>query len=271
MHIDFRTVETMEELNTLGWYTSPHGLRNVEYWCPDLIEFRPGEALVINSLRSAGHSCSQGICPAEGLFTGGIETRYRDAAGRWVNAFSQAFGYFEAEVQVPSGTGMWSAFWLQSEGTGRVGDRGMDGSEIDIYESAFREQPSLSGNAIHYDAYEYPAYRSYGAVSDTGINLYEGFHRYGLLWTPTEYVFFVDGEPVWATNFGGVSRVAEFLRLTVEIRTGGTGPYGQHIGQFDNAHGEGNEFRIRSVKVYQNQRYKPAIKTPADFSRASTL
>ncbi len=37
--------------------------------------------------------------------------------------------------------------------------------------------------------------------------LTEGFHEYGLLWTPEEYVFYVDGKEVWRTQAGGVSQV----------------------------------------------------------------
>ena len=47
--------------------------------------------------------------------------------------------------------------------------------------------------------------------------LTEGFHDYALLWTPEEYVFYVDGKEVWRTKAGGVSQVPEFLKLTEEI------------------------------------------------------
>ena len=47
--------------------------------------------------------------------------------------------------------------------------------------------------------------------------LTEGFHNYGLLWTPEEYVFYVDGKEVWRSKAGGVSQVPEYLKLTEEI------------------------------------------------------
>ena len=39
-------------------------------------------------------------------------------------------------------------------------------------------------------------------------------------WTPEYYVFYIDGKPTWASMGGGVSKVQEFLRLTVEIDAG---------------------------------------------------
>ncbi|MDR1939221.1 MAG: glycoside hydrolase family 16 protein [Clostridiales bacterium] len=260
MNVDFSTIKTMDDLNAAKWFSSKHGLRNEEYWCPSAITFGD-DGVVIKSEIKENHVCADGLCPASGIFTGGIETRIDKGDGTFDNVFSQAFGYFETTVRVPSGTGMWSAFWLQSDDVGRIGDKGRDGSEIDIYESSFRENPTMTGNAVHYDAYSWPWYQSHGKVTDTGLNLYEGFHSYGLLWTPDEYVFFVDGKPVWATAFGGVSRVEEILRLTVEIRTGGVGPYGQNIGQFQNRDDGSNDFIIKSVRVYQNDAYKPAVKT----------
>ena len=45
----------------------------------------------------------------------------------------------------------------------------------------------------------------------------EGFHTFGLHWTPEEYVFYVDGKETWRTSGGGVSQVPEFAKLTEEI------------------------------------------------------
>jgi beta-glucanase (GH16 family) len=42
-------------------------------------------------------------------------------------------------------------------------------------------------------------------------------HDYALLWTPEEYVFYVDAKEVWRTKAGGVSQVPQFLKLTEEI------------------------------------------------------
>jgi len=104
---------------------------------------------------------------------------------------------------------------------------GEDGTEIDIYESSFvKENPMKTGNALHCDAHAPLFCRSGGNVTDVKKNLYDGeYHKYSFLWTSEYYVFYVDGEAVWASDAGGVSKAPEYLRLTVEIRDGKIGPY----------------------------------------------
>lgn len=263
-HTDFTEIENMEQLYEAKWAPAQHGLRNVEYWCEQMIDFSD-EGLIIHSERQTDHECD--VCGAsEGIFTSGIDTRIKTDDSSEI-LFSQAYGYFEATVIVPRGTGMWSAFWLQSDYVGKVGHKGKDGSEIDIYESSFmRENPTKTGQAIHYDAYNAPWYRSNGNVADMKYDLYDGQpHKYALKWAPDEYVIYVDDTPVWASNYGGVSQVPEFLRLTVEIRPEQWGPYSQQIGDFVN-HSDGtNDFIIKEVKVYQNKNYTDFIKSDDDF------
>ena len=92
------------------------------------------------------------------------------------------------------------------------------------------------------------------SINKLDKNLYDGFHTYALKWTPEYYVFYIDGEPTWATTGGGVSKVKEFLRLTVEIDAGdGWGPHGKKIGKFDE--NSESEFLVDYVKVWQNENY----------------
>lgn len=81
-------------------------------------------------------------------------------------------------------------------------------------------------------------------------------------------MFYVDGEAVWASDAGGVSKVPEYLRLTVEIRDGKIGPYAQALGNFEN--GEGTDFSIKSVNVWQNENYKASIKANSDYNDMET-
>lgn len=266
---DFARYRSIEEVyDDTAWHPSPHGLRKDEYWCDQMVEFdADAGAVVIRSRRETDHRCE--ICVdkagnpvSEGIFTGGIETSLKDG-----KIFEQAYGYFETCVKVPRGSGMWSAFWLQCAGTSKIGNDGMDGTEIDVYESSFMQKNrTKTGNALHLDAYDAPYYRMADNVSDVGYDLYDGqYHTYGLHWTPEKYVFYVDGKAVWATDFGKVSRVPEILRLTVEIRNKQYGPYGQYIGTFENHDDDTNDFGIKYVKVWQNDAYLAEIKSPDDF------
>ena len=81
------------------------------------------------------------------------------------------------------------------------------------------------------------------------------YHTFALKRSPEYYVFYIDGEPTWASMGGGVSKVKEFLRLTVEIDAGdGWGPHGQEIGQFDGK--SESVFYIDYVKVWQNESFE---------------
>jgi len=127
--------------------------------------------------------------------------------------FEHAFGYYEARCKMPKEPGHWSAFWIMGSGVNKIGDDGRDGTEIDIIEMPWRDG-RLTAN-LHWDGYG-KAHKSAG-TKFTLPEVTEGFHTYGLLWLPTEYVFYVDGKEVWRSSAGGVCQVPEYLKLTNEI------------------------------------------------------
>lgn len=263
------------------WTTSPEGLRwesndadkpeQACYWCKDMVSVADGY-VTVSAKQEEGHVCSAGVCPSTGRFTSGIETRAIVSGENSDNKgssddilFSQAFGYFECRVKFPDADGLWSAFWLQSSNMRKPAAEGVDGTEIDIYESAFRKQKkAVMGHALLWNGYgEYAKVEDYIAELDT--DLYDGnFHTFALKWTPDYYVFYVDGTPTWASRGGGVSHVKEYLRLTVEIDAGdGYGPHGMKIGKFTDS---SSTFVIDSVRVYQNEKYEQYIISDDCFS-----
>ena len=252
------------------WTTSPHAIRWESddksrpeqgcWWCPEMVTVKDGN-VEIHSRYETNHTCD-GTCPASGRFTGGIETR-RITGDNNSNKgssdeilFGQAFGYFEARVKFPDTDGLWSAFWLQSSNQRKVASEGVDGTEIDIFESAFRRsKTSKMGHALLWNGYG-----AFSKVDDSIVeleqDLYDGYHTFALKWMPEYYVFYIDGKPTWASMGGGVSKVQEFLRLTVEIDAGDAyGPHGQKIGKFDEA--SESIFYVDYVKVWQNENYTP--------------
>jgi len=244
-----------DTLNEAVWMKSPHGRRNTEYWCNNMVELREG-LCVVSAAVLEDNVCD--ICPAKGDFTSGIETRGK---------LEQAFGYFEARVKFPTAPGMWTAMWMQSSTMGRLGNGGKDGSEIDIYESAFYQSPTNTGMCIHWDSYEYPWYSSKGTVVDTGVQLYDEWHVWAMLWTPDSYTFFLDGKEIWRTGAGGVSQVPQFLRLTNEIRRQEWGPYGQPLGVFNATKENPHELLIDYVRIYQHTDFLGSIQSAEDFKQ----
>lgn len=257
------------EGDKMVWTYSPNyerwpakNAKKSNWWCPDTVSLKDG-ALQIRSFYDDNHACG-GVCAGKGRFTGGIETRVlNQTTGESQMLFSQAFGYFEARVKFPNAPGLWSAFWLQSTGQGKINNDGKDGTEIDIYESAFIKHKTRMGHALLWNGYgEHARVEDY--ITDTDVNLYDGYHTFALKWTPEYYVFYVDHIPTWASSAGGVAKVKEFLRLTVEIDTGdGYGPHGEFIGYF--RRNTDAVFYVDYVKVWQNSGYLPFVTDDSTF------
>lgn len=127
--------------------------------------------------------------------------------------FQHAFGYYVARCRLPKQPGHWPAFWMMCDGVGHVGEEGRDGTEIDVFEAPWRDD-QLTSN-LHWDGYA-KDHKSAG-VKFRVPGVTEGWHTFGLLWKPDEYVFYVDGKETWRTTGGGVSQVPEYLKLTEEI------------------------------------------------------
>ena len=258
-----------ETITTDIWTYSPHDVRwetqtgsadQTSYWCPEMVTLRDGK-VEIKAYETQNHTCDS--CPKNGRFSGGIETRKINEDGSSTQLFSQAYGYFEATVKFPDADGLWSAFWLQSVNQNNPSHQGLDGTEIDVYESAFQRNRTWMGHALLWDGYGSFA-KVDDAILDTGKDLYDGYHTFALKWTPEYYVWYVDGVATWASMGGGVAKVPEFLRLTVEMDAGdGWGPHGQKIGKFDsNAQ---PVFYVEQVKVMQNLNYQQYILEDGQF------
>lgn len=66
-------------------------------------------------------------------------------------------------------------------------------------------------------AWEYSAAHKTAGRKITAPAVINGFHTYALLWTPTNYTFYVDGKEVWQTAVGGVSQAPEYIKFSEEI------------------------------------------------------
>jgi beta-glucanase (GH16 family) len=128
--------------------------------------------------------------------------------------FEYRYGYFECRVRMQSQVGHWSAFWLQSPTYGqRVGSLEESGAEIDVFEFLVNRGDRLQ-HTVHWDGYG-KDHRSAETLADVqGIG--RGWHTVGLLWTPEEYVFSIDGRETWRTG-QGVSKHNQYLILSLEV------------------------------------------------------
>lgn len=98
-------------------------------------------------------------------------------------SFAQKYGYFEIDAKLPAGKGMWPAFWLMPlKGTWP------DTGEIDVMEG-LGDPHTIYCTVIAGKAKKTTRVR-------LNFDASAAFHRYGLLWGPSEMIWFVDRKPV---------------------------------------------------------------------------
>jgi len=105
----------------------------------------------------------------------------------------QAYGRFEARIQLPTGQGMWPAFWLLGANCGD-GNNGTEVwpncGEIDIME--YRGQdPTVVHGSVHGPGYAAgnAITKSYALEND---RFDTGFHVFGIEWAPEYINYYVD-------------------------------------------------------------------------------
>ena len=140
-----------------------------------------------------------------------IHTAMIGTAGK----FETVYGYFECRVKMQKSHGHWSAFWLQSPTFGKtVGDLKASGTEIDIYE-CFRSRENWVSSNLHWDGYG-KQHKHVGSGHLTIPNLTEGYHTFGLEWTPEGYTLYIDGKQRWQSA-KAVSHAKEYIILSLEV------------------------------------------------------
>jgi beta-glucanase (GH16 family) len=126
---------------------------------------------------------------------------------------------------------MNNAFWVTSD----------DNYEIDPDEIHY---PNLDHIALHFwpprASAEKPSSMGYNAILSQ--NLSTGFHDYGFLWTPTDLIFAVDGEPIAAIATKGMIKGPMTLRYSTALANwAGNVP----------EHPEGHNMVVRSLRVFK--------------------
>ena len=175
----------------------PEGKRRDAWWSKKAIALDGKGHLAIRVLKQGG--------------------KYYDGCVRTRGKLERAFGYYVARIRLQRSAGHWTAFWMFGKGVTTVGHGGMDGTEIDIMEKPWIDDRVQ--HTLHWDGYG-KAHKSKGHVS-RNPGIMKGWHTFALLWTPDEYVFYIDGRERWRTSAGGVCQVPLYLKLSDEAKFGG--------------------------------------------------
>jgi len=118
----------------------------------------------------------------------GIPRHYTSARIRTQGLFAQAYGRFEARMKLPTGQGIWPAFWLLGANVKHAGWPSC--GEIDIMET-------IGAPATMYSTIHGPGYSGAHGISakytlPSGERVDRGFHTYAVEWAPHDIKFFFD-------------------------------------------------------------------------------
>jgi beta-glucanase (GH16 family) len=100
--------------------------------------------------------------------------------------FAQEYGRFEARIKLPTGKGLWPAFWMIPASTETGSDKP---GEIDVIE-VNDLNPYLVTGYVH-DAQVY----NHRVEKVLDIPASTGFHTYGVDWSPSGITWTFDGQP----------------------------------------------------------------------------
>jgi Ca2+-binding RTX toxin-like protein len=146
-------------------------------------------------------------------------------------SFSQTYGYFEMRADVPDAAGGWACFWLLPTNWSWP-------PELDVMEVLTRD-PSTTWTTQHSGASG--SHLSVGQASFTPDSA-DGMHTYGLLWSETDLVWYLDGLEVFRSPTPADMHTPMFM--IANFAAGGWG------GTVDNA-ALPADFRIDYIRAYE--------------------
>lgn len=128
------------------------------------------------------------------------------------------YGKIEARLKVPSGQGLWSAFWMLGSNITTVS--WPQCGEIDVMEHVNNELIVHGTHHYNYFGHTYDGGQVFADASE--------FHEYSIEWTPNEIIWFLDGVEYFQTNIGtGATSKEEFhgpFFLLLNMAVGGNWP-----------------------------------------------
>ncbi len=203
------------------------------FWSQDEVLVEDGNLILRTQWKDDGDN-------GAGWYSGTVMTCEEAGEGIENQLFAQRYGYFEIRCKTPFFYGGWSAFWLMpfdhfadehnNQQSPQHLNTGIDGAEIDIFESPFSYQrnSNVVNHAVHYDGYR-DYLKSVGKLNVKVPKLYEDYHTYGLEWTEDYYKFYVDGVMTWKiesdyyvkdgrkVKHNIISQVEEYIILSFEV------------------------------------------------------
>ncbi len=237
-----------QNVNTLHW----GAVRNGGYWHKDMIAVEDGALHIKTRYVDEEQAAKYGGDYKAGWYSGYVTTLDSNKDDS-TNPDTFLYGYFECRCILPAGEGLWSAFWMMNGQVYDVNGNGIDGTEIDVFESfgypdGEKKTADLISTNLHWDGYG-EDHQHYSVGRFYANNPYEEYNTYGVEWTPDEYIFYINGHETARTSKGGVSQNPENLLLSVEV-AGSNGVPSLSKGDITR-NADNVDFIVDYVRVYQ--------------------
>lgn len=162
------------------------------------------------------------------------------------NSLNQKYGYFEIRAKLLTQVGPQCSFWLLQHSVGtvnKVPNPSIYGTEIDIFEYHRGVGTEYLYYGLHWNGYNFSDGSHRVVLGNAYIpGISNGFHVFGLEWTPKEYILYVDGIEKARTSTA-LSHIPEFVILSTEI----TGFGGDRFRMINNV---SDVFEVDYLKVY---------------------
>ncbi|MEY9560108.1 family 16 glycosylhydrolase [Sinorhizobium fredii] len=146
------------------------------------------------------------------------------------SSFAQTYGYFEIRADMPDDQGTWPAFWL-------LPADGSWPSELDVVEMRGQDPNTMIATVHSNETGSQTRIASDVKVSDTS-----GFHKYGVLWTEEEIVWYLDDAAIARADTP--SDMHDPMYMLVNLAVGGM------AGKPSDGLVDGAEMQVDYIKAY---------------------
>jgi beta-glucanase (GH16 family) len=178
----------------------------------------------------------------------GAPCEYTSARITTAGTVEVTYGRIEARLKIPTGQGLWPAFWTLGNDFAEVG--WPDSGEIDIMENVGRE-PDVVHGTIHGPGYSGGNAIGRPTTLPDGAAFADDFHVYAVDWSPETITWSVDGVAYSTVTAADLPRGARWVYdhpffLILNVAVGGNWP-----GYPDATTSFPQEMVIDYVRVYQ--------------------
>jgi beta-glucanase (GH16 family) len=169
--------------------------------------------------------------PTQGLAQDGSAKTYAYRSGMVTTfpGFQYEYGYTQVVARVPYGPGLWPALWMAAANEKWP-------PEIDIMEH--------DGTGAQYTEHLHATNMTVQAGAQSTADLSVGWHTFGLYWSPSRVIWYIDGQQVMSATSGVPQQPMYFL---ADLAVNEQDPAGWK---------DGSSLDIQSVKVWQAGSYR---------------